>query len=212
MTRPRPVTLAGRDLGKHRHVCAFFSHPDQEFDTLLPFIGEGISRGEKAFHIVDPRGREEYPRRLEARGIDVSRAEASGQLEVRCWEQAYLREKRFDQTAMLALIEEVLQSGRQQGYPLTRLVAHMEWALEEMPGVTDLMEYESRLNHILPKYDDPVICTYDTTRFSAGVVLDILRTHPLVILGSVLQINPFYVEPDAFIAELRARKAGDAPA
>jgi hypothetical protein len=30
---------------------------------------------------------------------------------------------------MLALIEEVLQSGAATGYPLTRLLAHMEWAL-----------------------------------------------------------------------------------
>lgn len=208
MTDPNPVTLAGRELGKHRHVCAFFNHPDQQFDTLLPFIEEGISRGEKAFHIVDPGGREDYVRRLEARGIDVGQTEASGQLEVRYWEQLYLRERRFDQTAMLSLIEEVLQTGKRQGYPRTRFVAHMEWALEELPGVADLVEYEARLNYILPKYDDPVICTYDTTRFSAGVVLEILRIHPLVIVGGILQVNPFYVEPDAYIAELRARGAG----
>jgi hypothetical protein len=58
---------------------------------------------------------------------------------------------------MLALIEEVLQSGPKQGYEITRLVAHMEWALEDMPGVNDLVEYETRLNYVLPRYKDPVI-------------------------------------------------------
>ena len=39
--------------------------------------------------------------------------------------------------AMPALIEEVLQRGESEGYPLTRLVAHMEWALQDRPGVDD---------------------------------------------------------------------------
>jgi hypothetical protein len=51
----------------------------------------------------------------------------------------------------------VLDGGKQQGYSLTRLVAHMEWALEDYPGVDDLVEYETRLNYILPRYKDPLI-------------------------------------------------------
>jgi hypothetical protein len=58
---------------------------------------------------------------------------------------------------MLALIQGVLEGGRAQNFPLTRLVAHMEWALEDRPGVNDLVEYEARLNYILPRYPDPVI-------------------------------------------------------
>ena len=29
--------------------------------------------------------------------------------------------------------------------------------LEDFPGVNDLLEYEARLNYILPRYKDPVI-------------------------------------------------------
>ena len=83
-------------------------------------------------------------------------AEEKGQLEVRRWEDAYLREGHFDQARMLALIEEVLRGGKDRGYRLTRLVANMEWALEDRPGVGDVVEYETRLNYVLPKYDDAV--------------------------------------------------------
>ena len=83
-------------------------------------------------------------------------AEAAGQLTVLRWEDAYLRGGHFDQNAMLALIEEVLTEGKAEGFPLTRLVANMEWALEDRPGVEDIVEYETRLNYVLPKYDDAV--------------------------------------------------------
>jgi len=153
----QPIRFAGSVLGAQRHVCAFFHSPDEEYRVLLPYIKEGFERGEKAFHIVDPRLREEHLRRLESVGIDVEAAEKNGQFELRQWADAYLRDGHFDQDSMLALIEEVLESGRQQGFPLTRLVAHMEWALEDRPGVDDLVEYETRLNYLLPRYPDPVI-------------------------------------------------------
>jgi hypothetical protein len=108
---------------------------------------------------------------------------------------------------MLALIEEVLQSADTAGYPLTRLVAHMEWALLDKPGVDNLVEYETRLNYVLPKYDDPVICTYDLSKFPASLVMDIMRTHPVVIIGGILQENPFFVPPDQFLLELRERRS-----
>ena len=154
--QPRPVHLAGSVLERSRHVCAFFNSREEEYRVLLPFIKDGFGQGDKAFHIVDPRHRPEHLRRLEQEGIDVAAAEQRGQLEVRRWEDAYLQEGHFDQNRMLALIEEVLRGGKDRGYRLTRLVANMEWALEDRPGVDDIVEYETRLNFILPKYDDAV--------------------------------------------------------
>jgi hypothetical protein len=150
------VRLAGRLLDRPRHVCAFFHGKEEEYRVMLPYVKEGFEQGHKAFHIVDPNHRLNHLRRLEQAGIDVANAEARGQLEVRRWEDAYLRDGSFDQSRMLALVEEVLQDSKAQGYPLTRLLANMEWALEDCPGVNDLVEYETRLNYILPRYEDAV--------------------------------------------------------
>ena len=152
-----PISFAGGTLDRYRHVCAFFDSFDEEIRVLGPFIKEGLKRGEKAFHIVDPEMRARYPLQLKDYGIDVPGAESRGQFEIRTWHEAYLREGHFDQDAMLALIEEVLNAGPRAGFPLTRLVAHMEWSLQDFPGVNDLVEYETRLNYVLPRYKDPVI-------------------------------------------------------
>jgi len=185
----QPIHFANARLGTERHICAFFHSSDEEYRVLLPFIREGIERGEKAFHIVDPRTMEDHFRRLREAGIDTEAAGQRGQLVVKRWQDAYLRDGHFDQDRMLSLIEEVLSGGPKEGYPLTRLVAHMDWALEDFPGVNDLVEYETRL------------------KFGAGIAMDILRTHPMVILGGVLQKNPFFVPPAEFLAELRERGA-----
>jgi hypothetical protein len=152
-----PISFAGGTLDRYRHVCAFFDSFDDELKVLSPFVREGLERGEKAFHIVDPVLKNEYRTHLSGAGIPVRAAEARNQFKLATWDEAYLREGHFDQDRMLALIEEVLQAGPREGFPLTRLVAHMEWALEDRPGVNDLVEYETRLNYVLPKYKDPVI-------------------------------------------------------
>src|SRR6266481_1438363 len=205
-TQSHPIHFPAGSLGGQRHICAFFNSVDEEHRVLGSFIKEGFDRGDKAFHIVDAELRGEHLKRLAEAGIDAEQAIGTGQLELRRWQDAYLRGNRFDQDAMLALLEEVIQSGAASGYPLTRLVAHMEWALLDKPGVDDLVEYETRLNYVLPKYADPVICTYDLSKFSASVVMDIMRTHPVVIIGEVLQENPFFVPPDQFLLELRERR------
>lgn len=200
------IHIGGRPLGEVRHICAFFHNTEEEYEALLDFIKEGLERSEKAFHIVDARRRDTHRNRLQAEGVPVEDAERSGQLKVACWEDAYLKDGYFDQDRQIKLLKSILDESREQGYPLTRLVANMEWALEAKAGVQDIVEYESRLNYMLPSYEDPVICTYDLSRFNAGVAMDILRTHPLVILGGVLQENPLYVPPDEFLKELRARR------
>jgi hypothetical protein len=199
------VRLAGSVLHRHCHACAFFHNQEEEYRLLLPFTQEGFGQGHKAFQIVDQRQRQERLQRLQEAGVDVDTATRTGQLEVRDWEKVYLRGGRFDQHAMLALIDEVLTSGQTDGFGLTRLWANMEWALESLPGVEDLVEYETRLNHLMAKFDDVVVCTYDLQRFSASTVMDIMRTHPMVIIGGLLQENPFFVPPDEFLQELRER-------
>ena len=211
MAHEHSLQCAGGALGRHRHICAFFNSTDEEHRVLRTFLKEGFDHGERAFHIVDPELREDHLKRLAEAGINVQQGMDTGQLEVRPWQDAYLRDGHFDQHAMLALIEEVLQSGAATGYPLTRLLAHMEWALLDRPGVDDLLEYETRLNHILPKYNDPVICTYDLSKFGANVAMDIMRTHPAVIIGGVLQENPFFVPPDQFLLEIRERRRSARP-
>src|SRR5690348_10497789 len=106
---------------KHsKHICAFFHSKEEEYRILMPFITEGFARGEKAFHIVNPGNWTTHTERLTEAGVDVPSAEQSGQLEMRPWENAYLREGHFDQNRMLELIEEVLKNGKAEGYPVTR--------------------------------------------------------------------------------------------
>jgi hypothetical protein len=184
-------------LNCRSHGCAFFHGREDEYKILMPFIKEGLDAGDRAVQIIGADHRAELIRRLTETGVDALAAEQRGQLVVRSWEDAVLRGSRFDQHAMIGALQEIGADGEQRS-GVTRIWANMGWALGDFPGAHDVVEYESRLNYVLPKYDIAAVCTYDLSQFGASVVMDILRTHPQVIVGKVLRENPFYVLPTNF--------------
>jgi hypothetical protein len=200
-----PMRLAGRTLRQRRHVCAFFQSREDQNRVLMPFFKEGFDRGEKIFNMVDSRLRDEHLRACRTAGIDVEVALVSRQLEVLTWEDAYLVDGRFDGDRTIRLLEDTFRGSREK-HGLVRLMGNMEWSLESAPGVTDMIEYEAKVNHVSARYPDAIVCVYDLNRYSGTVVMDILRTHPMVIIGGVLQENPLYVPPDQFLEELRQRR------
>jgi hypothetical protein len=200
-------TAGHNTFGQYGHICAFFNSVDEQHRVLRPFITDGFDQGDKAYHYVDPELRDGHLRWLAEAGINVPEVMASGQLEVRPWQDSILRGGRFTLDTWLATFEQVLQSGPAAGYAQTSFLGHMEWALADLPGVGDLVEYETRVNYVIPKYEGPVICTYDLTKFGASVVMDALRTHPAVIIGGLLRENPFFVPPDQLLPEIRERRS-----
>jgi hypothetical protein len=206
----RKINFAGTVINGSRHFCAFFRNEDEELRTLLPFIREGLDAGEKAIHVVNSKTREEYRHRLTAAGIDVAQAEQSGQFDIVAWPDSHLLHGgRFDPDRALDLIDELLGRAREQGYRRTRGIGYMGWALRNRIRADDLMAYEAGLNPMLARYDDPIICAYDLSHSTGSVVLDVMRTHPVVLVGGVLQQNPFYIAPEQMLEELRARGEHD---
>jgi hypothetical protein len=195
-----PVSFAGSVLDPYRHVCAFVNSRDEMHRIFDPFVIEGLTQGDRLSLVVGRVERADWVRHIRHAGLDPARLLEQRQVEVRTWWEASGREHEFDMHAMLGLLDEVLNGSPS---PRIRLISEMGWAADHS---NDLIEFEARANYLLPSHDHVVLCVYDIARFSSDVVIDILRTHPMALIGGMLQINPFFVPPGEFLEELRARK------
>jgi len=207
-TAAAPIPFAGSHLSDVRHVCAFFNSEDEEYRVLLPFIKDGFECGDKAVHVVNPHQRHDHLRRLTEAGIDVDAAKRRGQFELRTNTEAYLRDGHFDPDRMLEVFEQLASGNAEGGFPLSRIVCRMDWAADDQSHIDKLVAFESRVNDVWSRHDDAVICVYDLAKFGGDMVVDMMRTHPMVIIGGILQQNPFFVPPEEFLGELRERRAG----
>ncbi len=197
-----PVAFAGGMLTPYRHVCAFVNSRDEEHLILDPFVSEGLAQGDKILYIVDPAERAPLVRHLRRLGHDMPRLLEQHRCEVRTWPETYLHGGTFDQEAMLDLLDDYLGGPRS---PRVRVVTDMGWAVAEHDFSTLMLEYEARANSVYPKHGHIVICVFDVAKFGGDVLIDVLRTHPMALIGGVLQVNPFFVPAAEFLEELRSR-------
>lgn len=200
------VSLAGMQL-KEYHVCAFFNSRDEEYAVLNPFFIEGSAQNEKNLHIINPAFAADHRKRLTDAGMDADHCEACGQLEVLGWDVAFLDQKgEFNKERMLAAIEQLTGTGRDAGFGRVRIMGNMDWVFQGMPGTEDILEYEAEVNEVLARNEQPAVCVYDVAKLSGAMMMDLLRTHPLTLIGGAVQENPFFTPPEEMLRELRARR------
>ena len=73
-------------------------------------------------------------------------------------------------------------------------------------GVEELCGYDAKINVFAPRYPQTPLCLYDLERFTGEVIVDVLKTHPKVLIGNVVIENPFHVKPDEFLARHRTAR------
>lgn len=192
------VTIAPGD-----HICAFYRGKEQRDAVLVPFLREGIFAGDKCICVMDDPDTEPVVGPLSAE-LDVDLSMRTGQLELLDSDHAYLPGGCFATDRMIAFWEQGFHSAmHEDGYGFVRACGEMTWALREVPGVEHLVSYEAQLNRFLPKYPQVVLlCLYDLERFTNGqLLMGLLATHPKVLLSGQLLDNPWYAEPDQYLAE-----------
>ena len=194
MPASRTVTLCGRALKKPGHICAFFDSRNEEYDILVPFFKEGIALDEEVINIVDAHRHGSHCDRLRAEGVDVEKEMSEGRLHVLTAEDTYLKGGRFGSQRMYELLQTALAEAHGKGRRV-RASGVMDWTLQGAAGTEELMEYESRVNFLVPAYGCVLLCVYDINETSGRMMMDILSTHPYVLHRGRVRENPYYVPP-----------------
>lgn len=197
MTGPVRSGIAEIGLAPGSHVCAFY-RGDADRDRLLSgYLGAGLTAGDKCICIVDSAG---TAKRLEAlHGACGKPVPSGGQLDIHLPESTYLANGEFTTSHMLTFWTEGMLKAELEGYSFFRLAGEMTWSLRDAPGVKHLIEYESELNRVTSSYPVVVLCLYDLDRFSGEVVVNVVKTHPQVLVQGILIENPYYIGPDEFL-------------
>jgi len=201
-----PATVCGHPLTHSAHICAFFDSSRQEYDCLVPYFAEGLARREQVVTIRDAGKCSEHVQRLKESGaLPVDDAIRANRLRVVASEETYLKDGVFEVDRMYRMIRDTLEEAAAQGFTRVRTCGDMSWALRDMPGTEELMQYESRVNQLIAEHDCTLMCTYDVNQFSGRAIMDVLATHPMVLLGDRIYENPYYQKPAEFLQTLLRR-------
>jgi len=188
------------DVRPGAHYCALYSGPGERDRLLYPFLQEGLRQGDKCLCLIDDvepglvrdravgRPGPEYSRRSEQ--LDVERAS-----------DAYLPSGgEFRVEDMMRFLAESVDAATEDGFDLLRAAGEMSWVLTGPPGWDDLFRYESALNHVVDEMPAILVCLYDLQKFGADMLVEVLYTHPKVLLDRTVIDNPHYLPPTEYPA------------
>ncbi|MGH9886903.1 MAG: hypothetical protein ACREBE_15335, partial [bacterium] len=109
MRAPGPIHLLGQTV-KQRHICVLHRGSEDPFALLGAFVGETLDGGERAIDFV--HARPAHLDHLHAAGLSTNGPEATRQLQVREWRDAYPTIRPFSRLLMLRYVRALLDEGR----------------------------------------------------------------------------------------------------
>jgi signal transduction histidine kinase len=183
------------------HVCLIYDSFADQMAALVPFIQEGLARGECCAYIVDDRTAEEVAEVLVRHGVDLTGAQASGAFVFLTKRDAYLKRGVFEPAWMIDFLRQVETEALAKGFTALRVTGEMTWALGPETGCERLIEYEALLNRFFPGSHSLAICQYSRDRFPPEFIRDVLRTHPLAIVREEVHENLFYETPEMVLGQ-----------
>jgi hypothetical protein len=175
------------------HICALYRHRSERNDVLMPFLREGLSLGHKCLVGLYEQDTSAIHRAI-GRDVDVETSVTTGQLEVLGAADMLFRPEEFSVDNMITFWEGILSDAVQTGgFEFARLSAECTWWEKQLPGFDALARYESSLNEFAAQHPVSFLCMYDMSEITGGVIVDLLRTHPRLLLCGLLLSNPYYV-------------------
>jgi DNA-binding CsgD family transcriptional regulator len=166
---------------------------------MLPFLREGLRDGDKCLCLVDDVAPDTVRHQVEEPG-GSTQARRADQLNVDVASSVYLESGQFSVEHMTSFLATSLSETTEENFPLLRAAGEMSWVLPMPVGTDDFFDYESAVNDVVADAPAIFMCLYDLQQFSAQMLVDVLKTHPQVLLDNSLIDNPHYVPPSEYLA------------
>jgi DNA-binding CsgD family transcriptional regulator len=192
------------------HFCALYSGPDERDRLLYPFLEEGLRQGDKCLCLID----DVEPALVRDRAVGQpgpAYSRRSAQLDVERSSDAYLRSGEFSIADMMSFLSESVDAAIGDDFDLLRAAGEMSWVLPGPPGWDDLFRYESALNNLVEQVPAILMCLYDLQKFGADMLVEVLHTHPKVLLDRTVIDNPHYMDPTEYKPAASAAAAARYP-
>jgi CheY-like chemotaxis protein len=182
--------LADRNHGRGcRHEALVYSSADDLAAGAVPFLRQGLARGEDVLVVLREAGRSVVEQAL---GGDARRIEFEDAV---TWYQS--PEHAFQQYT------RYLGDRLERGASRVRVVAEVLWPQSSATAdVAGWKRYEAGISSAMASVPVSFICTYDTRELPTTIVTDARRTHPVLRTATGARPNAHYMPEPEFVRSL----------
>ena len=184
------------------HFCGLYESETERDEIIMGYLSEGAKAGDLQLYCPVERSADEF-RDTFATCCPSCAAHLNSpdRFQLLSARNLYYPNGSFSPWAMDDGLNSFFEESQRNGKQHIRATAEMAWALEAIPGVEHLMAYESRLNYFIAGKPWISICLYNVNKFDGKTILQVLQTHPFIISQGIVTENPFFINPDTWLAK-----------
>jgi hypothetical protein len=184
------------------HMCGLYETYEERDEIIFGLFKQGFTDGDLQLYCPVERSENEFKSDFSEYCSDcASHLDNHEEMVILSAKDLYYPTGEFSPWDMDKGLNEFFKKSQENGKRNIRATAEMVWALEKIKGVENLMAYESRLNYFIPGKPWVSICLYNLNKFSGSAIMNVLRTHPFSVNQGIITQNPYYTDPDKWLAE-----------
>lgn len=191
--------FAEAHLPEGTHICQIYSNDEERDKSLLQFLLQGAIAKECGACFSENITREKMEYYFAEKGYSLTELFDAGALSLNKTSEIYFKDGEFNPDRMLELLEGFYSTSMEKGYTAARVIGEMSPEINEIPGGSRLLEYESRVSMLLRQSPVTAVCQYNAHNFDGATIMDVLKVHPMMVVHGAVVHNPFYIPPEEYL-------------
>lgn len=189
------------------HICQFYNEPLEISQTAVPLLRDGLRVNEKCW-VAAPAARvDEIRRLLRAARVDTDEAQEGGRLTCITDQSELLSDGRFDPYYLLSAHQALISKAINNGYEGVRAVIDMAWLGHGAATADQILKYEAAADAVFTFQNRPIVALvqYNYNNLPGDLVVELLRLHPIAVVGRYIKRNPYYVNAEEYAVKIIRR-------
>jgi hypothetical protein len=186
------------------HICQLYNKTAEMINVATSLIQTGIQNNEKCFYAGQPEVIAEIRAGCEQLDVDVDAAIERGQLQLIDKREEFLQNKRFDPYFVLSQHQSFIAKAVKEGWSAARGALDMSWVTEGAATPSQVLKYEASADAVFTFQNSPVviIVQYNYAKLAGEIVVELLKLHPLAVVGKYIKRNPYYVDSEEYFMRI----------
>jgi MEDS: MEthanogen/methylotroph, DcmR Sensory domain len=186
------------------HICQLYNKVTEIVGVTARLLEVGLASGEKCLFAGAPASVRELEQALQKSGVNVAAAQASGQLVFLSDRDPLLIGKRFDSWHLLSTHQTFIAQARRENWKACRISIDMTWLTADIATPEQILKYEAGADAIFTFQSAPIIALmhYDYSKLPGALVVEMLKLHPIAVVGKFIKRNPYYVNSEQYLLKI----------
>jgi hypothetical protein len=189
------------------HILQLYNRVNEISGVTARLLGVGLTAAEKCLFAGTQATIDEIAAALAKSGIDIAAAQEAGQLVLTADRDPFLVGKRFDCYHLLSTHQTFIAQALREGWKAVRISIDMTWLTQELTSteqVQQVLKYEAASDAVFTFQNAPIIALmhYDYSKLPGGLVVEMLKLHPIAVVGKFIKRNPYYLNSEQYLLKI----------